>query len=716
MKQVLLHARTGDLHVEDVPPPSVRENGILVRTDASLISSGTERAVVQFAQQGLVGKARERPDQVRRMLKKVRTDGIAQTVRQVRNKLDAMQPVGYSAAGTIIEVGQLAVGFRIGDRVACAGAGYAAHAEVLSVPTTLVAKVPAGLSQEEAAFGTVGAIALQGVRLAQPEFGDTACVIGLGLIGLITVQILRAHGCRVIAIDIAPARLDLAKLLGADAVAVPADAAALVASMTAQRGVDRALITASTSSNEPVRLAGQLSRSKGRVIVVGAVGLTIPRNEYYRKELEFAVSMSYGPGRYDSHYEEQAHDYPYGYVRWTAGRNIASFLDAVARGSVDLKPLITETVNVTDAPGAYRRITGPDGGRTIGVVLRYTNLPKAPAIHVPKRSPKPGAVGVGVIGAGGFAQSTIFPILSADKRVDLRAVTSRSGLSAAQAARTYGFARVTERAEDLLDASDVDTVFIATQHDSHARLAVQALRANKNVFLEKPLAITPEQMEDVRAALAVSKAILTVGFNRRFSPYAVDARTFMADSSPVSAIYRVNAGVIPADHWVHDPTVGGGRIIGEGCHFIDLLSYLLDALPREVFSVAASDPNRPGGGEDIAHITIRFDTGAVGTIAYLSAGTRSYGKEHVEIFGSDRVVRISDFAEVKLLSGDSVKQVGKKQSKGHKELITAFISSVQRGETPPISYESLFATTDATFAAVRSMRTGEPQPIGDVTR
>src|SRR6476659_1160636 len=544
MKQLLQNLRTGEATVAEVPVPVVQPGRVLVRTAASLISAGTERALTELGQKSLLGKARERPELIAKVWEKVRTEGVAQALEGVRDKLDQSHAVGYSAAGIVIECATDVTDFRPGDRVACAGTDYASHAEVISVPRNLCVRLPDQLSFEEAAFGTLGAIALQGVRLAEPTLGESVVVIGLGLVGQLTVQLLRANGCRVFGVDVDEQRVQFALASGADAGSVPAEAKDKVLAWSRGRGADACIIGAATSSDEPIELAGEISRLKGRVVAVGLVGMNVPRNIYYQRELTLKVSMSYGPGRHDPEYEEHGHDYPVAYVRWSEGRNIEAFLDLLAAGRIDVKPLVTHRFQIDDAPQAYQLISGKLDEHYLAVLLQYS-IDGEVRRNVQNRSRSvkatepAGRVGVGLIGAGGYAQKVLLPNFKA-AGAQFCSIASASGVSARDVGTKYGFARFLSDAQSVIDDAEANLIVIATRHGSHAKLATMALESGKHVFVEKPLALNDAELDGVLEAASRSQGELLVGFNRRFSPSAVRAKEFFANrQAPLSIVYRV---------------------------------------------------------------------------------------------------------------------------------------------------------------------------------
>ncbi|UCB53413.1 MAG: bi-domain-containing oxidoreductase, partial [Candidatus Zixiibacteriota bacterium] len=591
MKQVLQNNKTGELNVEEVPLPSLRPGGILVGNEHSLISKGTERTKVDFARKSMLAKVKSRPDLVRQVLKNVKKEGWTTTLRKVMNRLESSAPLGYSSAGEVIAVGELVEGIRPGDRVACAGAGHANHAEIVSIPKNLCARVPEGVSTREACFTTLGAIALQGIRQAEVKLGESVAVIGLGILGQLCVQMLRAAGCQVVGIDIDENMVGLARDSGADLSLTVGkeDLKTTVLSFTAGHGVDAAIITAGTEDNQPIELSGQICRDKAKVVIVGAVKTDVPRKNFYEKELDIRFSRSYGPGRYDRLYEEMGMDYPYGYVRWTENRNMGESLSLLKQGKVKVEELITHQFAIEDAEEAYEVIMEGEE-RSLAVLLSYEeSRQQSKRIWVKEdwrdRGRLISEVNIGFIGAGSFARNNLLPHLTKRPRVSLRRVVTSTGISAKDVARKFGVGYCSSRVEDILEDDIVNCVFIVTRHDRHAELVCRALEAGRAVFVEKPLAINEDQLRQVTETLTGTRGQLMVGFNRRFSPAArILKEHFEKGSSPLCMNYRVNAGAVPPDHWVHDPEQGGGRIIGEVCHFVDLLSFFTDSKPKTVFA------------------------------------------------------------------------------------------------------------------------------------
>jgi predicted dehydrogenase len=652
MEQVVQHVRSRRLELAEVPEPGVRAGGVLVRNAASLISAGTEKMITDFAGKSMLGKARERPDLVRQVLDKVKKNGIAPTLQTVLSRLDQPIALGYSCAGVVEAVGSGAGEFAVGDRVACAGMGYASHAEVVYVPRNLTVAVPPAVSLEDAAYVTVGAIALQGVRVAEVRLGEAVAVIGLGLLGQLAVQILRAAGCRVIGIDLDPAKVALALELGAEAaVARGDDVLAAVAAFSGGRGADAVVITAATSSNDPVELAGEIARDRAVVSMVGATGMELPRKPYYEKELQLRLSRSYGPGRYDPEYEEKGRDDPAGYVRWTERRNMEEFIRLVASGQVTPSRLTTHRFPIGQAEDAYQVIQGKSGEAFAGVLLTYPerSAPPRRRVELAARALPQGTLGVGFVGAGNFARSVLLPRFSKLPGSALVGVSTATGMNAKAVGDRFGFGyATTDTSAQLADGSSA-AVVIATRHSSHARLAAQALRAGKAVFVEKPLALNEAELGEVLAAQAESGGVLAVGFNRRFSPLAAELKGAFAPGIPLALNYRINAGAIPRESWIHDPGDGGGRIIGEVCHFVDLCQYLTGDDPVEVFAHALGGAE--GGLHDTVSISLRFAGGSIASLAYYATGDGSFAKERLEVFGGGALGVLDDFRELTLSRG-----------------------------------------------------------------
>jgi predicted dehydrogenase/threonine dehydrogenase-like Zn-dependent dehydrogenase len=672
-----------------------------------VISAGTERTAVEDAKKNLLTRAKERPDAVKKVIDRVKSEGIAAAYSAVKAKLDSSVALGYSASGVVTAVASDVTDLKPGDRVACAGTGYASHAEVLSVPRNLCLRLPENVGFDEAAFGALGAVALQGVRIAAPTLGESVVVIGLGLLGQISVRLLKANGCRVFGVDLDESKFTAAFASGAEKCATPAESRDLIDGWSRGRGADAVVITAGTSSNEPIELAGEISRVKGRVVVIGLVRMDVPRADYFKKELALTISMSYGPGRYDAEYEERGHDYPFAYVRWTEGRNIEAFLDLIANDSIDVKKLVTHRFSIDRGRDAYALISGENKDPYLGILLEYDQ--QRDIAHQPRQRAivKSGKLRVGLIGAGDYARAMLLPHFKNEK-TEFIAVATASGVTAKNISRQFGFRETVPTADEIINDAEVDTVVIATRHDTHAIYAAAALRAGKYVFVEKPLALNEAELRDVIAAARESSGSLTVGFNRRFSPAAQAAKeSFSQVDPPLSIVYRVNAGRNPREHWVHDPIQGGGRIIGEVCHFVDLMQFLSGSVPTRVFAESITSRNAAAIDDDSVVITLKFADGSVGTIAYLAEGDKALPKERIEIFGGGRSFVIDDFRETRAyVNGkETIKKLGR-QDKGQRDEVAAFCQLVNTGGDPLFSIDELAATTRATFRMIESLRTG----------
>jgi predicted dehydrogenase len=717
MKQVVQDLRSKRPTVLEVPVPQPGPGSVLVRTQASLISAGTERAVAEFAGKSPLAKARARPDLVRRVLEKARQEGPLSAVTAVRQRLDQPIALGYSSAGRVEAIGEGVTALRVGDRVACAGRG-AGHAEFGVVPAVLTARLPDSVDYESGAFTTLGAIAMHGFRLAAPQLGERVAVIGLGLLGQLVLQIVRAGGCIPFGVDLQPARVNLAEQLGAEA-AARGEAEARGAALSAGRGFDAVLICAHTTDADPLELAGRLARDRARIVVIGAVGMQVPRDLYYDKELSLTVSRSYGPGRYDPSYEEHGVDYPIGYVRWTEQRNLEAFVELLAQEKVQVKPLVTHRFPVEQAEQAYETLSGGSGEAALGVMLIYPET-VSPARRI-QVSSQPAAgtatVRLGVLGAGNFATGVAFPILRRLKGVELVGLASTGGLSGAQAGRRYGFQYVTTSPEELAADGRINTLAVLTRHHLHAAQAAHALAAGNHVFCEKPLAIDERGLDQVLEALEAAPGLLTVGFNRRFSPLGMRMQGFLRSAGePLSIHYRVNAGFLPAGAWQHDPAQGGGRIIGEVCHFVDFLVYLLGTTPTRIQTSGL--PNADRYIDDNVHLSLAFSDGSLATVDYLASGDRAYPKERIEAFGGGRVAVLDDFRRLELVSAGRRKVFRSRlrQDKGHRGIWESFVEAIQSGGPPPIPYGQIAAVTRTTFRAVESLRTGrtiELEPVWD---
>jgi len=711
MLQVIQFQKTGKMSVQNLPAPTLKSGGILVQNAFSLISAGTERSSVETAQASLVGKARSRPDLVKQVLENVKGEGLLATYHKVQNRLANYKELGYSSAGVVIASDVDT--FRSGDRVACAG--YAYHAEVVSVPKNLAVHIPDEVPFEDAAYTTLGAIALQGVRRAEIHLGETVVVIGLGLIGLITVQILKAAGCRVVALDISKANFVLATELGCDACIVSnRDAVRKVAAFTRGHGSDAVIITAATRSNDPLEVALQVARKRSPIVMVGAGGMNVVRGPFYDKELDLRIATSYGPGRYDPTYEENGHDYPIGYVRWTENRNMEAFLDLLAARSVNVSALTTHTIPITDALRAYEMITGKIKTRYIGILLKYdiTRVNAGRRVDLQQSQTHAVAtpdVSIGFIGAGNFAQSYLLPPLKA-LHVPLRGVMTTTPVNASSAAQKFGFSYAASDAEHIIADPSINAVFIASRHDSHADYAIRALRAKKHVFVEKPLAISHEQVDALEKIIRQWEGKphphFTVGFNRRYSKPFKDLREFFSNlQEPLAIIYRVNAGFMPLTKWMQDPTQGG-RFVGEACHFIDCMAFLTSALPTRVYAERIPSANQAIETNDNLTVSVKFADGSVGQLLYLANGDGSLPKEYCEVFGGGKAAVMNDFATTDFHANGKRTRRSYDHSKGHDEEVQHFIRVVQGLEEPELSLTSMLATTRATLAAIDSLKNG----------
>jgi len=722
MKQILQNRKSGEVEVADVPAPALQRGRVLVRAAASLISAGTERAAVDQNRRGLLGRALEQPELVRKAVARAREEGVASAVEAVRSKLGEAVALGYSAAGVVAGVGEGVRGFAPGDRVACAGVGYASHAEVLSVPQNLCVRVPDRVPFADAAYATLGAIALQGVRLAAPTLGESVVVVGLGLLGQLAAQLLRANGCRIYGVDPDARRVELARALGADAGCAPGEGAAQkIIDWTRGRGADAFVVTAATESSEPVALAGEASRLKGRVVVVGQVGTDVPRDLYFRRELSLTVSMSYGPGRYDPEYEERGHDYPLPYVRWTEGRNLEAFLDLVAAGVVNVERLTTHRFPIAEGARAYDLITGRAGEPHLGVLLEYdtgreietgVRLAAGAKAGEGRAAGSRAGVRVGLIGAGGYATRMLLPHFKA-AGVEFRSIATASGVSAVNVGRQFGFGSCASGAEEVVNEEGVNLVVIATRHDSHARLARLALEAGRHVFVEKPLALSEEELEEVLGAARRARGTMTVGFNRRFAPLAVRAKEFFAARrGPLSIVYRVNAGRVPRGHWTQDPREGGGRIVGEGCHFVDLMQFWTGAHVTRVHAEAVAARDEQVTDEDNVVVTLRFADGSNGVLAYVAEGDRSLPKERAELFGGGLAFVLEDFRRATLHRGGKEEALKlRAQDKGQAGQARAVCALVRAGGPLLTPLEDLANTSRATFRIRESLRAGRPLDV-----
>ncbi len=706
MKQVIQNMRDGQTTIVEIPIPTPQPGQALVQVAASLVSAGTERMLVEFGEKSLIGKARSRPDLVRQVIDKIKREGLVSSLDATFNRLDSPMSLGYSSSGTIIALGDGMEGFKVGQRVACAGGGYAVHAEFNLVPKNLLTQLPETVDFESAAFTTLGAIALHGFRLAEPQVGERVAVIGLGLLGLLTIQIAKAAGCQVFGIDINSSRVSLAREFGVEAV-LRAESFEPALAFTNNSGFDCVIICADTPSNDPVQMAGVIARNRGRVVATGAVGLNLPRKIYYEKEISFINSRSYGPGRYDASYEEKGLDYPIGYVRWTEGRNFQTVVELMDQGKLKVKPLITQRFPIESAAEAYDVITGKTKIPFLGILLTYPQGPVPNVNEIPLKHPNFSPIDdvkLGVLGAGLFANATLLPALKKIEGISLVGIASASGLHAMHSGKKFGFSYACSDEKKILNDPEINTIAILTRHDRHADLVINGLQAGKNVFVEKPLAINREQLEKIVNQLGQeNKGLLMAGFNRRFAPLVRKLFQFLKGrQEPLYVHYRVNAGYIPKDHWTQDPVQGGGRIIGEGCHFVDLISYLVGSIPVNVR--AQSLPDNGKYCEDNMTMTFQFEDGSIGVVDYLANGDKSFPKERVEVFCAGKVAVLDDYRTLETIAnGKRHKFFTFKQDKGHGAEMVALVEGIRSGIVP-IPYDHLIGVTKATFAAVESIR------------
>ncbi len=708
MEQLTQNLKDGRMQLLEVPFPALGQGQVLVRNHFSLISAGTEGKTVKDARLGYIGKARARREEVKKVIQTAKAIGLRETYRLVMNKLDAPSALGYSCAGEVIAVASDVRDFKIGDKVACGGS-TAVHAEVVAVPVNLCVKLSDNQALDAAAFTTLGAIALQGVRQADLNLGENCVVIGLGLVGQITLQLLRASGVNATGIDIDPRQVELARSTGADH-AYHRDEPQLEAAILQQSGgygVDAVIITAATGSTDPVDLAGILCRRKGKVIIVGAVPTGFSRKNYYIKELELKMSCSYGPGRYDAEYEERGLDYPYEYVRWTENRNMEAFSQLLDKGKIDLSKLITHVFPFQDAPSAYELILNKTEAFS-GILLKY-DLSKKPLSTVtlkPAFTP-PGTLSIGMIGAGSFGQNFLLPALQG--KATLSGIATARPNNARNVADKFGFAYSSGNAEDIINDAGINTVFIATRHDSHGPLVMKALKAGKHVFTEKPLCLHKEELEEIRHIYSQCTSQLMVGFNRRFAPLALQLKKQINNQLPSSMLFRINSGIVPREHWIHDPASGGGRIIGELCHFIDFCAFLTDSLVTEISAHVMDDAS---GLQDSVSVSLKTSNGSIASLAYFSNGNKDLNKEYFEIYNGGLVGILDDFRSLSIYGPGGIKKFKGNQDKGHKKEIEVFINHLKAGDKAPISFDSLYNSTLSTFKVLESItQKGHTLPV-----
>ena len=714
MKQVIQNFKTGELFVDDVPMPSISKGMVLVENKFSLISAGTERGTVKVGKATLLGKAKQRPDLVAQVLQNIKKEGLKATVDKVKTKLDSLKALGYSTSGVVMASMDTNGVFKAGDRVACAGQDYASHSEVVGVPQNLVVKIPDNVSFEEASFTTLGAIALQGVRQANPTLGENICVIGLGLLGQITTQLLKANGCKVFGIDLSPDLIELAKESGAEEALLRSAPNLLKAieNFTKGYGFDKVIITAAAPSNDPIELSAIITRKKGQVIVVGAVKMDIPRDpDFYRKELELKMSCSYGPGRYDVSYEEDGHDYPFAYVRWTEQRNMEAFLNLISQRSLNMKVLTTHEFDIENAEKAYDIVLGKTQEPHIGILIKYSDNEQKNVTKYNISSNSIKDLNVGVIGAGSFAQSYLIPFVKSFG-ASLDTVVTSKGVTSKNVAQKFGFNNSSSDANDIFSNAAINTVFIATPHNSHAEYVLQALKSNKNVFVEKPLAMNCDELENISNALEKSTSKLMVGFNRRFAPISIAIKKeFNNIAEPKVINIRVNAGFIPKEHWTQNDNLGGGRVIGEMCHFIDLMQFFTESEPVKVYAECIQTSNTKLKPDDNIAIIVKFKNGSIGNLTYLANGCKSLPKEQIEVFSGGKIGRIHDFRNGEVHKNNKITKL-KFAGKGHKEEVHEYMNSLTNSNIEsPISFESIRLTTLTTFKILDSISTGLPQTL-----
>ncbi|MFP4370220.1 MAG: bi-domain-containing oxidoreductase [Candidatus Kapaibacterium sp.] len=706
MLQVLQHQKSGNIEVVDLPVPECFPAGILVRNESSLISAGTERISVENTRSSLLERAKKQPEQVRQVLDFVKKEGIKSTYRRVMSVLESYKLLGYSSSGVVVKSD--CDEFRPGDRVACAGAGYANHAEYAAIPKNLAAHIPENVTFDDASYTTLGAIAMQGFRQAEPELGENVAVIGLGLLGQITVQMLSAAGCNVAGIDINENLFPQAEKFGCEAT-YPSSFEHInnMLNFTSGMGFDSVIITASTPSNQPLELALEICRKKGRVVFTGAVGMNVPRGPFYKKEIDLRISSSYGPGRYDPEYEERGKDYPPAYVRWTENRNMVSFLKLISTGRMNVNDMTTHHFDAVNASGAYDIITGKKHEPFLGIILRYPQRQGDEKQSIELKPVKKDKINLGFIGAGQFAKNYLLPPLKSSK-ASFVSVSTATPVNAKVVAGQYGFSKAAVSYPEIINDPDTNVIFCATRHDTHAAIVEASINAGKPVYVEKPLCVSREQLNTINEALKLNPVPVMVGFNRRFSaPFKFIKEKISKCGGPFSMIYRVNAGAIPKSHWIHEESQGG-RIIGEVCHFIDCMVYLTGELPVKVHAESVSGTNSEKPNYDDVAVTVKFSGGSLGTVNYYSSGGKSLGKEYFEIFGCGFTLVMDNFSKVSYFgtSGGQIKKFDGK--KGINEEIAEVINALDAGSTMPIEFDEIAAVTLATFAATESLKSGEP--------
>lgn len=700
MKQIIQDLKKGDTILEEVPVPHVKSGSVIIKTTKTLVSLGTEKMLVEFGKANFIQKAKQQPDKVKMVLDKVKTDGLKPTLNAVFNKLSQPLPLGYCNVGEVVAVGKGVTEFKVGDRVASNGN----HAEYVLVPKNLVAKIPDNVTDEEAVFTVIGSIGLQGIRLLNPTFGETIVVVGLGLIGLVTAELLKANGCNVIGFDFDPEKVRIAKEKGIIAInpGEGTDQVKFVESYTNGVGADGVVITASSKSNDIIAQSAQMCRKLGRVILVGVIGLDISRADFYEKEITFQVSCSYGPGRYDEEYENKGNDYPIGYVRWTEKRNFDAVLNAISNGSLDVKPLITERIPLTEFDKVYGNM---GASKAIASILEYDSTEEpVSTVKINDKSFKGNKGVIGIIGAGNFTSATILPSLK-KLNADVKYIASSGGLSSTTMAKQYNIANSTTNYKEILTDSDTDLILVTTKHNMHASMVLESLKAKKSVFVEKPLALTNNELDEIIKEYNQHNVSISVGFNRRFAPLAKQMKKALGnDDAPMNIIATMNAGHIPANVWVHDMEVGGGRIIGEACHYIDLCTYLSGS--KVVAVCMNSMGTNPEENTDNASILLKYQNGTNAVINYFANGSKAYSKERIEIFSQERTLIMDNWRKLRAYGFKGLSKSSSKQDKGHYNQFKELIIQQQKGGEAIIPFNEIINTTKASFAAIESLKEG----------
>jgi len=716
MKQVVLDLSTGETKVVEVPEPILRAGGVIVKNLYSVVSAGTESTLVRFAKKNLIGKARERPDLFKTFLEKAKRDGFLVAFQQAQRRLDKYFPLGYSSAGIVVDVADDITDFKVGDRVACAGAEYAWHSDKVFVPKNMLAKVPDKVDLKDAAFTTISSIALNGIRCASPEIGQTIVIIGLGLLGLLALQIAKSAGCRVVGIDVDQRKIPLAQELGIDlALTRSEDNERTIMNFTDRVGADAVIITASTESNDPVELAGRVARSRAKISIIGAVGLEIPRELFYKKELSIVIPKSYGPGRYDRNYEEMGQDYPIDFVRWTISRNMQTILNLISEKKLLPSKLITHTFHIDSAHQAYSNID-ENSSLIIGQMIKYDEEEKpshSELLEVKTAELKEGVIKCGIIGAGTFGMSVALPIISKIEHLSMQAIATASGLNAKSAADKYKIAKIYSDYHRLLEDNSIDLVFIMTRNSTHASITVDAIEKDKNVLVEKPPAIELDELDEIEKSWKKSSKTVMVGFNRRYAPFTSEIKSFFKNRvTPMIATYRVNAEEIPKDHWVYDKKEGGGRIISEGIHFIDYLSYVIGSGPTSVYAKPIISDKKQDVMDNFI-INLSYEDGSIGTVVYTSHGSKSLPKEHAEFFAESKTAILDNFRNLKLSTAKktNIKRNLLSQDKGYKNEFEFLVESIRKGDRRENEFRTAMLSSRATIVALKSIISGKPENV-----